>query len=90
MCLRSRHRSVNPSSHSPRLHRVKPQAYSEIPAIEEELGLKLSPLAWLPNFFSLPPEAQIASTQAYQQGQVIASGLPPHSAITIRPSCALL
>jgi hypothetical protein len=51
--------------------RVKPQASSEIPDIEEELGLKLSPLPWLPSFFSLPPEAQIASTLAYQQGKVI-------------------
>lgn len=44
----------------------------DIPELEEELGLKLSPLAWLPNFFSLPPQAQIASTQAYQLGKVIA------------------
>jgi len=57
------------------VRRVKPQASSEIAAIEEELGLKLSPLAWLPNFFSLPPEAQIASTQAYQQGKVLLSVL---------------
>ncbi|KAG0585426.1 hypothetical protein KC19_2G010900 [Ceratodon purpureus] len=54
----------------PRYVRVKPQAISEIPEIEEELGLKLSSLTWLPNFFSLPPEAQIASTQAYQQGKL--------------------
>lgn len=52
------------------VNRVKPQAYLEIPDIEEELGLKLAPLSWLPNFFSLPPEAQIASTLAYQQGKL--------------------
>lgn len=54
----------------PRYVRVKPQASSEIPGIEQELGLKLSPLPWLPSFFSLPPEAQIASTLAYQQGKL--------------------
>jgi len=39
--------------------------------MERELGSKLSPVGWLPNFFSLSPEAQIAGTQAYQDGKVL-------------------
>ncbi|XP_024400981.1 uncharacterized protein [Physcomitrium patens] len=54
----------------PRYIRVQPRTSLDIPELEEELGLKLSPLAWLPNFFSLPPQAQIASTQAYQLGKL--------------------
>ncbi len=51
--------------------RLKEQAVLELVEIEEELGVKLTRVAWLPGFFSLPPDAQIAGSRAYQQGKVI-------------------
>jgi len=51
--------------------RLKEQAVLELVEIEEELGVKLARVAWLPGFFSLPPDAQIAGSCAYQQGKVI-------------------
>ncbi|CAM6038045.1 unnamed protein product [Sphagnum compactum] len=54
----------------PRYVRLKEQAVLELVEIEEELGVKLTRVAWLPGFFSLPPDAQIAGSCAYQQGKL--------------------
>lgn len=54
----------------PRYVRIKPGFEAEVPAIEADLGIKLSPLSWLRGFFSLPREAQIAGSRAYQLGKM--------------------
>lgn len=66
---------IDPSIYSaaqslPRYVRIKPGFEDEIPSIETELGCKLSPLPWLRGFYSLPQEAQIASSQAYRLGKI--------------------
>eukprot|EP00249_Psilotum_nudum_P020642 c27790_g1_i1 orf=440-1945(+) len=54
----------------PRYIRLKPGFEGELPAIEAELSLQLNPVSWLQGFFSLPHEAQIAWSQAYQLGKI--------------------
>eukprot|EP01018_Ginkgo_biloba_P030675 Gb_05652 [translate_table: standard] len=66
---------VDPSVYSaaqtlPRYIRLKPGIESEIPEIESEIGCKLEPVLWLPGFFSIPQQAQIASSEAYRKGKV--------------------
>jgi hypothetical protein len=51
--------------------RLKKRLGSDLSEVEEELGVKLSPLFWLPGFYSIPPEIQIAGTKAYQEGKVL-------------------
>ncbi|CAM6101416.1 unnamed protein product [Calypogeia fissa] len=52
----------------PRYIRLKRKL--DVSEIEEELGVKLSPLSWLPGFYSIPREVQIAGTKAYQEGKI--------------------
>lgn len=54
----------------PRYIRLKPGVESDIPKIESEIDFKLEPVLWLPGFFSFPPQAQIASTDAYRHGKI--------------------
>lgn len=42
----------------------------EIEAIEDELQCKLKEVDWLPRFYALPPNVQIANSKAYQEGKV--------------------
>lgn len=62
----------------PRYLRLKPGVESEIPEIENEIGFKLKPIPWLSGFFSIPQQAKIASSEAYQEGKIygmdVASG----------------
>lgn len=38
--------------------------------IESELKCDLRKVSWLPDFYAIPPEIQIAGSKAYQQGKV--------------------
>jgi hypothetical protein len=38
--------------------------------IETELKCDLAKVSWLPDFYAIPPEIQIAGSNAYQQGKV--------------------
>ncbi|KQJ94967.1 hypothetical protein BRADI_3g14400v3 [Brachypodium distachyon] len=38
--------------------------------IESELKCELWKVPWLPNFYAIPPEVQIAGSKAYQQGKI--------------------
>ncbi|KAF3320568.1 putative 28S rRNA (cytosine-C(5))-methyltransferase isoform X1 [Carex littledalei] len=54
----------------PRYIRVKPEYESEIGGIESELNCKLEKVIWLPSFYSIPPQIQIAGAQSYQLGKI--------------------
>ncbi|XP_057544790.1 uncharacterized protein LOC130823965 isoform X2 [Amaranthus tricolor] len=67
----------------PRYIRLKPGCEAEIDEIEAELQCSLNEVSWLPNFYSIPPQIQIASSKAYQHGKVYgidaASGAAVHA-----------
>ena len=51
--------------------RLKPGMESRTVAeIESELKCNLRKVSWLPDFYAIPPEIQIAGSKAYQQGKV--------------------
>ncbi|GAB2279460.1 hypothetical protein Dimus_014099 [Dionaea muscipula] len=54
----------------PRYVRLKPRCDDQVEEIESEINCKLSEVSWLPNFYSLPPHVQIASTEAYRRGKI--------------------
>jgi len=54
----------------PRYIRLKPGMESQIAEIEGELKCGLEKVSWLPGFYAIPPEVQIAGTKAYQQGKI--------------------
>ncbi|OVA04131.1 Bacterial Fmu (Sun)/eukaryotic nucleolar NOL1/Nop2p [Macleaya cordata] len=60
------------TSHTtPRYIRVKPgDGEAHVPEIEAEINCKLERVDWLPGFFSIPPQIQIASTNAYREGKI--------------------
>jgi len=43
---------------------------SQIAEMEAELKCGLEKVSWLPGFYAIPPEIQIAGSTAYQQGKV--------------------
>ncbi|KAL6659496.1 hypothetical protein ACP70R_003536 [Stipagrostis hirtigluma subsp. patula] len=43
---------------------------SQIAEIEGELKCRLEKVSWLPGFYAIPPEIQIAGSKAYQQGKI--------------------
>ncbi|XP_062195528.1 rRNA (cytosine-C(5))-methyltransferase NOP2C-like isoform X2 [Phragmites australis] len=43
---------------------------SQIAEIECELKCALEKVSWLPGFYAIPPEIQIAGSKAYQQGKI--------------------
>jgi hypothetical protein len=49
--------------------RLKPGMESQITEIESELKCVLEKVSWLPGFYAIPPEIQIAGSKAYQQGK---------------------
>ncbi|KAI3921767.1 hypothetical protein MKX01_005456 [Papaver californicum] len=56
---------------TPRYIRVKPsEGEAHIPELEAEINCKLDKVDWLPNFYSIPPHIQIASTNSYRQGNI--------------------
>ncbi|KAI3669442.1 hypothetical protein L6452_40677 [Arctium lappa] len=55
---------------TPRYIRLKPGCEEQLKAIEADIRCKLEKVEWLPNFYSLPPQIQIASSKAYQEGKI--------------------
>ncbi|KAK3120959.1 hypothetical protein QOZ80_8BG0644000 [Eleusine coracana subsp. coracana] len=53
----------------PRYIRLKPGMESHVAEIERELKCCLE-VSWLPGFYAIPPEIQIAGSKAYQQGKI--------------------
>ncbi|XP_073298648.1 uncharacterized protein [Primulina huaijiensis] len=58
------------SQSTPRYIRLKPGCGTRITEIEEEVKCKVRKVSWLPNFYFLQPDVQIASTKAYQEGKI--------------------
>uniref|UniRef100_A0A0D9YRA3 SAM-dependent MTase RsmB/NOP-type domain-containing protein n=1 Tax=Oryza glumipatula TaxID=40148 RepID=A0A0D9YRA3_9ORYZ len=54
----------------PRYIRLKPGMEPHIPEIQSELKCHLNKVSWLPDFYAIPPQVQIASSMAYQQGKI--------------------
>ncbi|KAL7606793.1 rRNA (cytosine-C(5))-methyltransferase NOP2C [Lactuca sativa] len=55
---------------TPRYIRLKPGCEEQLEAIEADIKCKLEKVEWLPNFYSLPPHIQIASSKSYQEGKI--------------------
>ena len=49
---------------------MKPGSEAELEEIEAEIKCKLEKVNWLPGFYSLPPDIQIANSKAYRDGKV--------------------
>ncbi|OMO55819.1 Bacterial Fmu (Sun)/eukaryotic nucleolar NOL1/Nop2p [Corchorus capsularis] len=58
------------SDSTPRYLRLKPGSEDEVEEIEAEIKCKLEKVDWLPGFYSLPPDIQIANSKAYQGGKI--------------------
>ncbi|EOX90828.1 S-adenosyl-L-methionine-dependent methyltransferases superfamily protein isoform 4 [Theobroma cacao] len=58
------------SDSTPRYVRLKPGCEAELEEIEAEMKCKLRKVDWLPGFYSLPPDIQIANSKAYQDGKI--------------------
>ncbi|XP_047073703.1 rRNA (cytosine-C(5))-methyltransferase NOP2C-like [Lolium rigidum] len=55
----------------PRYIRLKPGTESRmVTEVETELKCDLAKVSWLPDFYAIPPEIQIAGSKAYQQGKI--------------------
>ncbi|TVU43479.1 hypothetical protein EJB05_09954, partial [Eragrostis curvula] len=54
----------------PRYIRLKPGMESQVAEIESELNCCLEKVSWLPGFYAIPPEVQIAGSKAYQEGKI--------------------
>lgn len=52
------------------LARLKPGYEADVEEIEAEIKCKLEKVSWLPGFYSLPPDVQIAGSHAYKTGKV--------------------
>ena len=50
--------------------RLKPGCEAYLEEVEAEMKCKIEKVDWLPGFYSLPPDIQIASSKAYQEGKV--------------------
>ncbi|KAM7520079.1 hypothetical protein LguiB_019041 [Lonicera macranthoides] len=66
---------VNPSIYTlsdsiPRYIRLKPGCEAQLKEIEVEIKCKVEKVDWLPNFYSIPPQKQIANSKAYQEGKI--------------------
>ncbi|XP_050128221.1 uncharacterized protein LOC126604934 isoform X3 [Malus sylvestris] len=63
--------SIYSESHStPRYIRLKPGLEARIEEIEAEIKWKLEEVEWLPGFYALPPDVQIANSNAYREGKI--------------------
>lgn len=50
--------------------RLKPGCENQLQEIEMELSCRLEKVGWLPGFYSIPPNVQIAGLKAYREGKV--------------------
>ncbi|KAI7724863.1 hypothetical protein M8C21_006977, partial [Ambrosia artemisiifolia] len=63
--------SIYTASHFlPRYVRLRPGCEEQVEEIEADIGCKLEKVEWLPNFYSLPPQIQIAGSISYQEGKI--------------------
>jgi len=53
-----------------RFVRVNPQKKVSIEELERQLNAKIDPVAWLPGFYKLKADVQIANTTAYKEGSI--------------------
>ncbi|XP_062102712.1 rRNA (cytosine-C(5))-methyltransferase NOP2C isoform X2 [Humulus lupulus] len=58
------------SDSTPRYIRLKPGCESQLEEIEAEMDCKVEKVVWLPGFYSLPPNVQIANSKAYREGKI--------------------
>ncbi|KAM3757621.1 hypothetical protein ACB098_02G203100 [Castanea mollissima] len=58
------------SDSTPRYIRLKPGCEAYLEEVEAEMKCKIEKVDWLPGFYSLPPDIQIASSKAYQEGKI--------------------
>ncbi|XP_022741629.1 uncharacterized protein LOC111293137 [Durio zibethinus] len=58
------------SDSTPRYLRLKPGSEAELEEIEAEIKCNLEKVNWLPGFYSLSPDIQIANSKAYQDGKI--------------------
>ncbi|KAM1062611.1 hypothetical protein FF1_026897 [Malus domestica] len=58
------------SQSTPRYIRLKPGFEDRIEEIEAEIKCKLEEVEWLPGFYALPPDVQIANSNAYREGKI--------------------
>lgn len=58
------------SDSTPRYIRLKPGCEAHVQLVEAEMKCKLKKVGWLPGFYSLPPDIQIASSKAYREGKI--------------------
>lgn len=50
--------------------RLKPGCEAYLEEVKAEMKCKIEKVDWLPGFYSLPPDIQIATSKAYQEGKV--------------------
>ncbi|KAB1199445.1 Multisite-specific tRNA:(cytosine-C(5))-methyltransferase trm4b [Morella rubra] len=58
------------SDSTPRYIRLKPGCEAHVQEVEAEMKCNLKKVGWLPGFYSLPPDIQIASSKAYREGKI--------------------
>eukprot|EP00742_Colponemidia_sp_Colp-10_P010233 GILJ01011228.1.p1 GENE.GILJ01011228.1~~GILJ01011228.1.p1 ORF type:complete len:321 (+),score=27.12 GILJ01011228.1:66-965(+) len=58
------------SAELPRFIRTNPRSSISEEALTEQLGVPLTPIPWLPNFFSLDGAVKIAGSAAYKNGEI--------------------
>ncbi|XVF59785.1 hypothetical protein PTKIN_Ptkin07bG0304000 [Pterospermum kingtungense] len=58
------------SDSTPRYLRLKPGSEAELEEIEAEIKCTLDKVNWLPGFYSLPPDIQIANSKPYKDGKI--------------------
>lgn len=66
----------------PRYVRLRSNCHEDRASIEEELRTKLSPISWLPGFFSIPAETRLAGSQAYEQGKIFGMDVASGAAVS--------
>ncbi|CAA6657893.1 unnamed protein product [Spirodela intermedia] len=54
----------------PRYVRVKPGCQLDLSDLEDELQCRLDSTVWLEGFFAIPPQVQIARSDAYRKGKI--------------------
>ncbi|XP_054810786.1 rRNA (cytosine-C(5))-methyltransferase NOP2C isoform X2 [Prosopis cineraria] len=54
----------------PRYIRLKPNCEAYLEEVEADINCKLQRVDWLPRFYSVPSNIQIASSKAYQEGKI--------------------
>ncbi|KAL5728998.1 hypothetical protein ACHQM5_002012 [Ranunculus cassubicifolius] len=56
---------------TPRYIRLKPGTTdTDVAEIESDINCKLEKVNWLPDFYSIPPQIQIASSRSYKEGKI--------------------